>query len=131
MFTYFKWTKTYTDLLTKQNPPWLILYLGVKSFGQPYSSVISEKHIFKQRIQQNQLQINLPTNWHKTAKEVISQIFQSNSKIKTVWFFSFFLFFFFFFENNFRVVYISILKTKTLISDKNLVGQNIFKETVY
>ena len=123
MFTYFKWAKTYADLLTKQNPVWLILYLGVKSFGQTYSSIISEKHLFKQSIQQNQLQINLSTNWHKIVKKVISQMFQSDSKIKTVSFF----FFLFFFENNFRAVYMYIPKTTTLISGKNPVGQSIFK----
>ena len=37
----------YADLLTKQNHVWLILYLGVKSFGQSYSSIISDKHLFK------------------------------------------------------------------------------------
>ena len=54
--------KTYTDLLTKQNLVWLIFYQGVKSFDQSYSSVISEKHLFKQVIQQNQRQINFSTN---------------------------------------------------------------------
>ena len=54
--------KTYTDLLTKENLVWLIFYQGVKSFDQPYSSVISEKHLFKQVIQQNQRQINFSTN---------------------------------------------------------------------
>ena len=38
-------------LLTKQNPVWLILYLRVKSFGQHYGSIISDKHLYKQGIQ--------------------------------------------------------------------------------
>ena len=54
--------KTYTDLLTKQKRVWLIFYLGVKGFGQPYGSIISEKHLSKKSIQQNQFQINLSTN---------------------------------------------------------------------
>ena len=45
-------------------------------------------------------------------------MFQLNSKTK--------IFDFLFLFNNFRV-YISILKTTPLISDKNPVGQNIFK----
>ena len=49
-------------LLTKQNPVWLILYLGMKSSGQHYGSIISDKHLFKQGIQQNQIQIYLSIN---------------------------------------------------------------------
>ena len=35
---------------------------GVKSFGQPYGSIICEKHFFFFFIQTNQFQINLCTN---------------------------------------------------------------------
>ena len=49
-------------LLRKQNSAWLILYLGVKSFGQHYVPIVSDKHLFKQGIQQNQFQINLSIN---------------------------------------------------------------------
>ena len=46
----------------KRNPASLTLYVEVKSLDQPYSSIISDKYLFKQSIQQNLFQISLSTN---------------------------------------------------------------------
>ena len=79
--------------------------------------VLPDKHLFKQSIQQKQLQINLSTNWNKIFKKFLSQMFQSNSKIKTD-FLKMIL------VEKFKYLF---QKRATLISDENPVGQNIFK----
>ena len=67
---------------TEQKPVWRILRPGREKFLTKLT-VLSDNHLFKQNIQQKQLQMNLSTYGNKIVRKFLCNMFQSKSNIKT------------------------------------------------